>query len=206
VFADVRSETSTAIVALNVVREASMGSLSGKLLVASPALDDPNFARTVVLLVEHDKGGALGLVLNRPGAKHLEALWDETVHGPCPPDLSVMTGGPLEGPLLALHTDPVTGEREIVPGIYLAMRKDLLVALVRDAHPPLRIFIGYAGWGAGQLEAEVAAGDWTIAAATDEFVFGDTDSMWRRVVRHIADRQLAATLRIRHVPVKPWHN
>ena len=183
-----------------------MDSLSGKLLVAAPRLNDPNFSRTVVLMVEHDRGGALGLVLNRPGNQALDSIWDELVDGACPHDLTVMVGGPLEGPLLALHADSSSAERGIVPGVFLAMRKDLVVSLVVDGSRPLRVFAGYSGWGAGQLDAELAADDWGIAEATSELVFGDIDSMWQRATRQIADANLAGALRIKHVPAKPWHN
>ena len=183
-----------------------MGSLAGHLLVAAAKLNDPNFARTVVLLVEHDRGGALGLVLNRPGAERLDSIWDEEAHGPCPSDLAVMNGGPLEGPLLALHGVQAMTERDIVPGVFLAMRKKLVIKLVRDEHAPLLVFAGYSGWGAGQLESEVAAGDWGIAPATSDLVFGDRHSLWQRATTIVADANLAAALRIKHRPAKPWHN
>jgi putative transcriptional regulator len=183
-----------------------MGSLSGHLLVAAAKLNDPNFSRTVVLLVEHDRGGALGLVLNRPGAESLERVWDESANGPCPADVVVMNGGPLEGPLLALHANPAMTERDIVPGVFLAMRKKLVIKLVHDDQVPLLVFAGYSGWGAGQLESEVAAGDWGIAPATSELVFGDQHSLWQLATTHVADTNLAAALRIKHRPAKPWHN
>jgi putative transcriptional regulator len=183
-----------------------MGSLAGHLLVAAAKLNDPNFSRAVVLLVEHDRGGALGLVLNRPSADRLETIWDETAHGPCPSDLAVMNGGPLEGPLLALHANPAMTERDIVPGVCLAMRKKLVIKLVHDDHVPLLVFAGYSGWGAGQLESEVAAGDWGIAPATSDLVFGDQHSLWQLATTHVADTNLAAALRIKHRPAKPWHN
>lgn len=183
-----------------------MGSLAGHLLVAAAKLNDPNFSRTVVLLVEHDRGGALGLVLNRPSDDRLETIWDETAHGPCPSDLAVMNGGPLEGPLLALHANPAMTERDIVPGVFLAMRKKLVIKLVHDDHVPLLVFAGYSGWGAGQLESEVAGGDWGIAPATSDLVFGDQHSLWQLATTHVADTNLAAALRIKHRPAKPWHN
>ena len=183
-----------------------MGSLAGPLLVAAAKLNDPNFSRTVVLLVEHDRGGALGLVLNRPSDDRLETIWDETAHGPCPSDLAVMNGGPLEGPLLALHANPAMTERDIVPGVFLAMRKKLVIKLVHDDQVPLLVFAGYSGWGAGQLESEVAAGDWGIAPATSDLVFGDQHSLWQLATTHVADTNLAAALRIKHRPAKPWHN
>jgi putative transcriptional regulator len=183
-----------------------MGSLAGHLLVAAAKLNDPNFSRTVVLLVEHDQGGALGLVLNRPGDERLETVWDESANGPCPSDLVLMNGGPLEGPLLALHSIPELTERDIAPGVFLAMRKKLVVTLLRDGHAPLLVFAGYSGWGAGQLESEVAAGDWGIAPATSDLVFGDQHSLWQCATTLVADTNLAAALRIKHRPAKPWHN
>jgi putative transcriptional regulator len=68
------------------------------------------------------------------------------------------------------------------------------------------LFVGYAGWGAGQLEAELEAGDWTVTAATSALVFGDCDTVWQRAKTNVADRRLAAALRIKHVPGQPWHN
>lgn len=183
-----------------------MDSLSGKLLVASPHLPDPNFARTVVLLIHHEDQGAFGLVLNRPSNKNLKALWDEAIHAPCPVDLPVMIGGPLEGPLMAVHANPALSEREIVPGIHFATHKDLLTALVAEGCQPLRVFTGYSGWGQGQLEAELEAGAWTVTDATCDFVFGDEATLWRRVAKHISDEILVEGLRVKHVPEQPWYN
>ncbi|MFM8283219.1 MAG: YqgE/AlgH family protein [Planctomycetaceae bacterium] len=183
-----------------------MESLSGKLLVASPRLADPHFDRAVVLVLEHGEQGALGLVLNRPGRRQLADIWDEDDHGPCPVERTVAVGGPLDGPLMAIHADPDLAEREVVPGVYFAMRSDLLAALVAAAAEPLHVFTGYAGWGSGQLEGELEAGAWGVADATAEFVFGDGDTLWRRATTHVSDTTLVETLRIRHVPGKPWYN
>jgi putative transcriptional regulator len=183
-----------------------MGSLSGKLLVASPDLTDPNFARTVILVVEHGAGGALGLVLNRAGPARLDAIWDETADGPCPVGIPAMAGGPLEGPLMVVHGPAADAQREIVADVSFSLGADRLVALVAEGCLPVRVFIGYAGWGGDQLEDELRAGAWTVTTATADFVFADPDTLWDRVTRHVADTRLAAALRIRHVPAEPWHN
>jgi len=132
-----------------------MESLAGKLLVASRRLGDPNFTRSVVLLIHHDSRGALGLVLNRAGAERLEVTHDgdDGRRG----EVVVMTGGPLEGPLTALHTDPENSEREVIPGIHFAAGSPHLDTLLAAARRPLRVFRGYSGWGG-------AAGAWTVAA------------------------------------------
>lgn len=179
-----------------------MDSLAGKLLVASRRLGDPNFTRSVVLLIHHDSRGALGLVLNRAGTERLEVTRD----GGRREEVVVMTGGPLEGPLTALHADPDCSEREVIPGVHVAAGPPHVDTLLAAARPPLRIFRGYSGWGGGQLEKELAAGAWTVADATADLVFGDDSSLWRRASRRAFDALLARALGVRHVPSEPWHN
>jgi putative transcriptional regulator len=184
-----------------------MASLTGKLLVASPDLLDPNFARSVVLMIQHDDDGGVGLVLNRSSQARLKAIWEQLCDEPCPIELRVMHGGPVEGPLVALHTEPALAEREIVSGVYLAARKDLVIGLVAAHAAPLRIYVGYAGWASGQLEAEIQEGSWGVADATSSLVFGDDgEALWQQLTRSAADRELIERLRITHVPEQPWHN
>lgn len=183
-----------------------MDTLTGKLLIASPRLDDPNFGHSVVLVVHHEREGAFGLILNRPGEQRLASVWEQAVEEPCPIDLPLLVGGPLEGPLLALHGDADHSELEVVPGVHFARRKDALQWLVNASSQPLLVFAGYSGWGRGQLEGEIDRGDWTLTDATPAFVFGEETSMWRRVSRHAADEALVSSLHIKHVPHAPWHN
>jgi len=185
---------------------AAMDCFSGKLLVAAPRLTDPNFTRTVILVVHHEAEGAFGLVLNRAGDKRVKDVWARHVHEPCPVDQPVMIGGPVEGPLIALHGNATLGEREIVPGVFFTSDRDLLVAVVAAGEPPLRVYSGYSGWGEGQLEGEVSAGDWLVATADGEVVFGDDDGLWHRASRRAADEQLVKALHVRHVPRDPGLN
>lgn len=183
-----------------------MESLTGKLLVAAKSLIDPNFARSVVLVVHHNDQGAFGLVLNRASGTRLATVWEELVAVPCPIDLPLMVGGPVEGPLLALHADPERSDHEVVPGVQFVGRHEHLVSLVDDAVQPLRVFSGYSGWAAGQLEAEIESGSWGLAVASREVVFSDEATLWQRLTARIADAALVDWLRIRHVPERPWHN
>jgi putative transcriptional regulator len=167
------------------------GTLSGKLLVAAPQLADPNFARTVILLLQHHDEGALGVVLNRPtSATVAEALPDwEPLAGSLP---VLFQGGPVavEGALcIARLQGP-----EVPPGWQaLALPELRQVGIVDlDSAPVmvatrvdrLRIFAGYAGWGAGQLEREIRAGGWYVLPpdARDPFTPRPTD-LWREVLR-----------------------
>lgn len=184
-------------------RNPGMALLSGKLLVASRNLDDPNFGRTVVLLIHHEPRGAFGLVLNRPGPERLDAVWRQTVERPCHLDQPLLVGGPVEGPLIALHADAERSEQEVIPGVHFTRQRDHLLELVEREARPLSVFAGYSGWSGGQLEGELARGDWDVVDADAATVFGDESSLWPRATRRAADARLATLVRVRHMPRAP---
>lgn len=183
-----------------------MNSLNGKLLVATPELGDPHFAKSVVLMLQHEEQGAIGLVLNRRSGTQLGAIWDQVSDEPCPFDLPVMTGGPVEGPLVIVHADSDLTERQIIPGVHFAAHKELITRLLANGDLPMRIFAGYSGWGGGQLETELEEGSWAITDATPEIIFGDEESLWTQANKRIADDHLIRDLGVKHVPDKPWFN
>jgi putative transcriptional regulator len=183
-----------------------MQSLQGHLLVASRSLRDPNFVGTVVLMIRHDENGALGVVLNRPADKTLRELWESVSQTPCASDERINLGGPVPGPLMAIHTQESLADAEILPGIYFAAEKDKLESLVARADERLRIFVGHAGWGGGQLEGELEQGAWLTAPATADYIFyGDTD-LWEQVTKSIGRSVLQSMLKIKEVPDDPSVN
>jgi putative transcriptional regulator len=161
-------------------------SLAGKLLVATPDMDDPNFFRTVVFIVEHDDDeGALGLVLNRPSdaavSDHLPD-WDEAA---APPPV-VFVGGPVT-PEVAIG---LVDRPSYPPADWRAALHQIgLIDLA--THPGdvggvarCRVFAGYAGWVVGQLDMEVALGSWFVVDALENDVFtSEPDDLWRSVLR-----------------------
>lgn len=167
-------------------------SLKGKLLIAAPGLVDPNFVRTVVLVAEHNAEGALGLVLNRPTDLQLTALWSTIAPTPAPveTDLSAFVGGPVQkNAVLVLHgyEDLAAESEPIVPGVWLGSDVELFGKLMErldgkteaDAEP-VRVYCGYAGWGARQLDREMEQGGWLTANATAAQVFREPpQSLWR---------------------------
>jgi len=183
-----------------------MESLRGHLLIASRKLLDPNFNRTVVLLIQHSDEGALGVVVNRPTSKTVEDLWREVGDSPCRSPEAVHLGGPVSGPIMCIHTDPGLGEAEIVPGVFFAATKENLDQLVSQQEHPFKIFVGHAGWGAGQLESELAEGAWLTAAADSEYVFYDGEDLWQQVTRRKEELTLPKMLHIKHVPEDPSMN
>jgi putative transcriptional regulator len=161
---------------------------AGMLLVASPALLDPNFADTVVLLLDVDENGALGVVLNRPSVVAVAdvlADWGDVVAEP----EVLFHGGPVstEGALavakLRTEDDVPVGFREVTGQLGL-VDLDTPVELLDGSLDGLRIFAGYAGWGAEQLDGEIAEGSWYVVPSQPLDVFRvDPGDLWRDVLR-----------------------
>jgi putative transcriptional regulator len=159
----------------------------GRLLVAAPPLVDPNFDRTVVLMLEHGPEGALGLVLNRPGDTEIaDAVPEWGALATAPP--VVFAGGPVSPEsVIALARSDAPDERDgWVPvggglgTVDLARAPDEVAAPIDG----VRVFVGYAGWAPGQLEEELARGAWFVVDFDLDDAFGvDPQHLWRRVLR-----------------------
>ncbi len=183
-----------------------MKSRQGHLLIASPQLLDPNFAKTVVLLIQHSDQGALGVVLNRPTSKTVKELWKEVGNAPCETEGHVWLGGPVSGPLVAVHANQFFAEFEILPGVFFTAKKENLDNLVLQQNDPLMIFFGQAGWGPGQLDNEIRAGGWLTLPATAEYVFYGGEDLWEKVSQKAAQTTLQSMLNIKHFPQDPSVN
>ena len=161
---------------------------AGMLLVATPALLDPNFADTVVLLLDVDEQGALGVVLNRPSAVPVDEVLDGWGDVVAEPEV-LFQGGPVgpQGALavatLARPYDVPVGFRA-VDGLLGLVDLDTPIELLRGGLHRLRIFAGYAGWGAEQLRAEIDEGSWYVVPGEAGDVFRpDSADLWRDVLR-----------------------
>jgi putative transcriptional regulator len=162
-------------------------------LIAMPQLADPNFRRAVVLIIHHDENGAFGVVLNRSTditapalCSTLEIDWRGDPRG------VIDWGGPVgpqTGWVLFDATDsPELDDdvEEIRPGLGFAGSLDVLRQIASDPPGRIRLLLGYAGWGPGQLENELSEGAWITAPVTDEVVFDvDSSAMWDHVVRSL---------------------
>jgi len=162
-----------------------MRSLAGQLLVASRHLRDTNFRQSVVLMLEHTEQGALGVVLNRPSERTIREVWEAVEADPCDNDDFMMIGGPVPGPLIALHDSEPLGEKTILTGVFMSMQRSVLDQLVREPGQTVRIYHGNAGWASGQLEGEMKAGGWLTAKATARDVFSDHERLWKDVSQRI---------------------
>lgn len=162
--------------------------LSGRLLVASPTLEDANFRRTVILMLDHGEDGALGLVVNRPMEVEVSSVlpaWQPYTTAPG----RLFQGGPVQlDSALGLVAIPGGGAEPV--GVRLLIGSVGLVDL--DAPPEvivsglagLRIFAGYAGWAAGQLEGEISEGAWYVIDSEPRDAFTDSpERLWGEVLR-----------------------
>jgi putative transcriptional regulator len=183
-----------------------MSSLQGHLLVASPRLPDENFYHTVVLMIQHTGEGAFGVVLNRPSGVTVGEVWQKVSETPCDSEVPVNVGGPVEGPLIAVHTEPTCSENEVLPGVYVATQKDFLDSVVTQKGRPFRVFSGYAGWAGGQLEGELKMGGWLTMPATSDLIFGREEDLWRAVTRAIGQDVLRGVFKDRKLPDDPSVN
>ncbi len=177
-----------------------MESLQGHLLIASPRIGDPRFERTVVLIMHHDQEGAFGVVLNRPLAETVRSLWKKLGDATCTIERNVNLGGPVSGPIIALHRQQAAAEFEVPPGLYVAEQKKHIKQLVKDADGPLRIFIGHASWTDGQLESELASGAWLTLPAKVDHVFHEEDDLWVTAMREVGREFWRSVLGIEDFP------
>lgn len=164
-----------------------MDSLRGRLLISTPGLRDPNFERSVILVLEHDDDGALGLILNRPSATpvgEVLATWDGITSDPA----VVFVGGPVDSSaaicLGSCRPGATSTAIQTISPTVGVVDLDTDPSLLTHEVAYVRIFAGYAGWGAGQLDDEVGANGWFVVDAlpTDPFTTMPS-TLWRTVLR-----------------------
>jgi putative transcriptional regulator len=184
-----------------------MHSLRGHLLVATPNLLAPIFSRSVVLLLDHDEDGALGIILNKPTNTTMTDLagkifdddfvWDQPLH----------LGGPVEGPLAVLHTVEDLADREVIPGVFHTLESTKVQHVLSQKTQPSLVVANYSGWGPGQLESEIEQDPWIILPAMAEHVFwaGEHD-LWRASIKRSNAQRLSMFLGLRGLPPDPRMN
>ena len=165
-------------------------SLAPVLLVSMPQMIDPNFSKTVVLLAEYGAHGAFGLVLNRrmdePAMSIVTADEPLDIH----PKLHLYTGGPVEPTrawILTARADLDPEALEVLSGVYLSASPALVRRTLEAAPDPgVRMVVGYAGWGAGQREGELAGSSWLLAPVESDLIFSTpVDDMWETAIRRL---------------------
>ncbi|MEZ5318237.1 MAG: YqgE/AlgH family protein [Vicinamibacterales bacterium] len=166
-------------------------SLAPSLLLSMPQLLDPNFARTVVLLCEHASDGAFGLIVNRPA--DISAGEAVQMEPPIqqPNETPLLLGGPVEpqrGWILTANPPEDVEARELGAGLFLSASPLLLRRVLSASEPPARthVLAGYAGWGAGQLDAELAESAWLIMPVELDLIFDvAVEDAWETAIRRL---------------------
>ncbi|RYY13500.1 MAG: YqgE/AlgH family protein [Chitinophagaceae bacterium] len=177
----------------------------GILLIAEPFLKDPNFMRTVVLLCDHQEEGSFGFVLN----KLFNHTLDELMNGVGELKLPVFYGGPVQMDTLHFlhqYPDKIPGSYEILDGVCWGGDFDTAIALLQSGEIDknrIRFFIGYSGWGNGQLSGELTEKSWLMAAANRKLVFhGDAAEIWKASLRLLGEE----FERMANYPIDPQLN
>ncbi len=159
-----------------------MDSVAGKVLIAIPDLPDSNFFRTVVFVMEHTVEGAMGVILNRPMNLDVPKLWakldpEVEVHR----SEAVFLGGPVDGPVLALHDQYGFADEQVIPGVFMSMTTPRLNQLVVSGDAQLKVFSGYSGWGPEQLDMEIESGGWLVSEVEADDVFNNDEEFWKEI-------------------------
>jgi putative transcriptional regulator len=172
------------------------GSLRGQLLIAAPEMDDPRFAHAVILMVQHDQGGALGIIINRPAGEMSYADLLKAIGAtgtPVAGKVRIFAGGPVElNAGFVLHsTEYRRPETQDIDGKVAMTASPDVLRDIAEAKGPKKSLIafGYAGWGPGQLESELMRHDWFVATEDPALVFDDDRS---RVWKDAMDRRSQA--------------
>lgn len=174
--------------------KAISGYLERQLLIAMPSMGDPRFSRTVIYMCSHNAEGAMGLVINKPypGLTFPNLLTQLGIESTAENDITVRLGGPVEtGRGFVLHSTDYMRQGSVKIdesiGIGLTATLDVLRAIATGTGPQHSLFaLGYAGWGAGQLDTEIQENAWLAVPADFGLVFeSDLDSLWDRAVRKI---------------------
>jgi putative transcriptional regulator len=157
-------------------------------LVAVPQLGDPNFVRGVVLILEHGDEGSMGLIINRPSNLDIGTFCgSQSMQFNGDPTRLVFQGGPVQTDrAFILHASHHKGPEteNVFESLKLSYSLESLKLIVEDPPDDLRIYLGYAGWGPGQLAEEITQGAWLVSNANTDLVFGENaDGIWERALR-----------------------
>ena len=168
---------------------------SSCILVASPSWSNELYARSVCLLVHHGKEGSVGIFLNRSLPESPAELWkhlagDKSLAGS---PRTLHFGGPMSGPVIALHNREELAEYTSVDGVYVAAQLENLQRLIcSEDEAEVRIIVGQAAWKPGELDVELREGKWLPLPVSPQLVFSNEDEMWARAMRQIGNHFVAS--------------
>jgi putative transcriptional regulator len=169
----------------------TVNNTQGKALLASPYLDDPNFAKTVVFMVRHTQEDAFGLIVNRPTEHSIQNVVQAVIEQSSDRTGWLHFGGPVEGPLVALHDQPDLSDLTCSNGVYLTTERDRLLSLLERKHANVKLISGFSGWSGGQLESEMETGSWIVSDIQAAEVLGVLEGLWTTLIHRVGHEILA---------------
>ena len=178
--------------------------VKGNLLLASPYLQESPFSQTVVLLLQHSKNGSFGVVLNRAADDRIKAAWHQLTGLEI--DRRIVAGGPVGGPVFAIHQSQAAAEMEMPGGIFVTASSDALKSIVRANEFDYRIVFGVAAWQPGQLDREMLNGYWYSMPAEIDCVFDDPEWMWEKAISRYGRECMKDLLGLEELPEDPTIN
>ena len=185
-----------------------MEKLSGKLLVASPEhlQSKSELHRAVIYLFQDSPEGTVGVMLNQPATESVREVWQSIVKGREVPNSRLSIGGPLSGPVLAIHGIEDLGDLRFSNNIFAAATRDNLKRLIEQQSDPYRVFFGLTGWKDGELEREMDAGLWLTSEPKSEYILESHDDLWNDLLRDKSNRFLEQIIRTPHIPTTSLEN
>lgn len=181
--------------------------VQGDLLIASNLLESTPLARTVVYVLQDDQSGTFGVVLNRPADAKLRAAWSAASGiALSEDDNHLISGGPLGGPVFALHAVEQLGEIAVKQGIFLSATAESIGELVNRHEEPYRICLGVVGWKFGQLPVELDRHVWYRLPASPELVFDQSGLLWEKSILTFGQQKLRDILSLGELPPNPERN
>lgn len=168
--------------------------LQGRLLVASRALEGTSFARTVILVLQENSQGTFGVILNRPADPKVAEAWKKKSNSPEHVAQHLSCGGPLGGPVFAVHRDGKIGEIQVAEDLFVSASTESLGRLFVGPDQPYRVFLGIAGWSNQQLQDETDRGLWYVVDDCDDDVIAAPDHLWERCLIRYGRAQLRGIL------------
>ena len=187
---------------MNRLSQDRRNDLCGKLLVATPALNGNQFEKTVVLVLQDNENGTFGVVLNRPANAETREAW-ESMTGRVAVERCIVHGGPIGGPVFAIHQDQAMAEVEMPGGLFVSADSELLRKLTEQENDRYRIVFGIASWSDGQLQTEIDQGVWFALNANPDVIFDDANWMWEKSLRQYGQQITCDVLGLSRLPADP---
>jgi putative transcriptional regulator len=185
--------------------------LVGKLLVTTPHVHvGSTFGQAVILVLQDTHEGVFGVILNRPASPEMLLAWQQVVDRPQFAAGKLVAGGPVQGPVLAIHREQDLAEVEIQGGLFVSIQKEAIEELsnleLDHAGSPFRIVLGAVSWDLGQVKNEIDSGIWFVVDGEPDLIFSDPSMMWERCVRQYGAESIKNLTGIRNFPSDPLLN